>query len=312
MESKDLLEIRNRLTMLPTLEERSNKLRARLSEAENEVKALMERFEAESLDVEKMKAESLSVYILKTIGKFEGKLNKETEQMLKAKMEYDKGSEKVKELQLQRSEAEDRLATLNQEKRAYEAELNKREEMLRNNITSEASKKYRELEAAQDLLSRQLGETDEALRAANRVISTADQAMEHLKSAEKWATYDIWLKGGILSHMAKYEHIDNAEEAFNRLSSQMDDLQRELKDINISGAPGFTGIDSTTRAVDFWFDNIFTDLNVRNRIRDDSEQLRDLCNKVDEVISKLEENKLMINRKLQDIDLRINELIITG
>lgn len=312
MDNKSLLEIRNRLTMLPVLEERMDKLCTRISEAENEIKSLMAKFEAESLDVEQMKAESLSVYILKLIGKYDGKLNKETEQMLAAKMEYDKGSEKVKELHLQRSEAAERLAALNQEKQIYEAELNEREEMIRNSVTSEASIKYRELEAAQDLLSRQLVETDEALSAANRVISTADNAMEHLESAEKWATYDVWLKGGILSHMAKYEHIDNAEEASYRLSSQMADLQRELKDINISGPAEISGIDSTTRAIDFWFDNIFTDLSVRSRIRDDSEQLRALRNQVYEVIQKLDSNKSVIHRKLQDIEFSKNELIIGG
>lgn len=312
MDNKTLIEIRNRLAMMPALKERMDKLRARIKEAENEVKSLSAKFEAESLDVEQMKAESLSVYILKMIGRYEGKLNKETEQMLAAKMEYDKASEKVKELHLQRGETEERLAALNQEKQVYEAELNKREEMIRNNVTSEASIKYRELEAAQELLSRQLVETDEALRAANRVISTADNAMEHLESAEKWATYDVWLKGGLLSHMAKYEHIDNAEESFNRLSSQMDDLQRELSDISIPGTPSFSGVDSTTRAVDFWFDNIFTDLSVRDRIRDDSEQLSTLRNQVCGVISKLKGNKSVIHQKLQDIEFGKNELIITG
>lgn len=310
MESKDLLEIRNKLTMLPMLQERSEKLRARISEAENEVKSLLAKFEAESLDVEQMKREALSVYILKLIGKYEGRLDKETEQMLAAKMGYDKGLEKIKELHLQRNELDGRVAALNQEKQFYEAEMNKREEIIRNNSTSDASKKYKELEITQQALSGQLIETDEALRAANRVISTANRAMEHLESAEKWATYDVWFKGGILSHMAKYEHIDNAEETINRLSSQMDDLQRELKDINIPGTPGFSGIDSTTRAIDFWFDNIFTDLSVRSRIRDDSEQLRALCSQVYEVVQKLKSNKSELNRRLEEIELKKNELIM--
>jgi len=312
MDNKNLFEMRNRLNILPVMKERSVKLHARITEAENEVKSLLAKYEAESMDVEQMKAEKLSVYILKLTGRYEGKLNKETEQMLAAKMEYDKASEKVKELRFQSKEADERLAALRQEEQVYEAELNKREEIIRNDVNSEASRKYRELEETQNLLSRQLIETKEALRAANRVISTADIAMEHLGSAEKWATYDMWTRGGILSHMAKYEHIDNAEEASYRLSSQMDDLKRELSDINIPETAGFSGIDSTTRAVDFWFDNIFTDLNVRSRIRDDSEQLRSTRNQIWEVIGKLESNISSINQKLQDIEFRKNELIISS
>lgn len=312
MESKDLLELRGRLSMLPALMERMDKLCARISEAEREVKTLMAKFEAESLDVEQLKAESLSVYILKLVGRYEGKMNKETEQMLAAKIGYDKAAERVKELQLQRHELGSRIAELNQGKQMYEAELQRREEAIRNNVISEASLKYRQLEAEQESLSRQLIETEEALGAASRVINTANSAMEQLDSAENWATYDVWFKSGIISHMAKYEHIDNAEEDFNRLSSQMDDLRRELSDISISGTPEFSGIDSTTRAVDFWFDNIFTDLNVRSRIREDSEQLRTLSSQVYGVIHKLESNKSAINRKLEDIELKKNELIIVG
>lgn len=312
MESKDLLELRGRLAMLPVLMERMDKLRSRISEAESEVKSLMAKLEAESLDVEKLKAESLSVYILKLIGRYEGKLDKETEQMLAAKLGYDKAAERVKELKLQRHELDSKIAELNQGKQMYEAELQRREEEIRNNVTGEASLKYRQLEAEQESLSRQLIETEEALGAANRVINTANSAMEQLDSAENWATYDVWFKSGIISHMAKYEHIDNAAEEFNRLSSQMDDLRRELSDISISGTPEFSGIDSTTRAVDFWFDNIFTDLNVRSRIREDSEQLRTLSRQVYGVIHKLESNESSINQKLKDIELKKNELIIMG
>ena len=312
METKDLMEIRNRLAMLPGLKERYEGLLTRINEAESRVKSLLAKFEEESLDVEKLQSETLSVYILKTIGRYENKLNKEKEQMLAAKIEYDKASEKVRELHLQRKENEDRLAALTQEKQVYEAELIEREEKIRRNITSEASTKYRKLEEEQGLLSRQLIENEEAFRAANRVISTANTAMEHLDNADSWATYDVWFKGGILSHMAKYDHIDGAEEAFNRMSSQMEDLRRELSDINITGTPGFSGIDSTTRAVDFWFDNIFTDLNVRDRIRDDSEQLRTLRSQIYAVLSKLEGNKSVIKEKMAENEMKKNELIISG
>ncbi len=312
METKELLEIREKLAMLPVLKERQAKLKDRISASETEVKSLLNKFESESLDVEQMKAESLSVYILKLIGKHEGKLNKETEEMLAAKMAYDKAAENMKELKRQRSETEDRLAELNRVKQAYEEELNRREEMIRSQVSGEVSEKYRELEREHELLCRQLAETEEALRAANRVTGTARQALEQLEKADNWATYDVWMKGGIFSHMAKYEHIDQAEESFNRLNSQLDHLRRELSDVNLPGSVALTGIDSSTRTFDFWFDNIFTDLNVRNRIRDNSQQIRMLCGQINSIAGRLEGNIASIGQKLRDIELRKNELIIGG
>jgi hypothetical protein len=95
------------------------------------------------------------------------------------------------------------------------------------------------------------------------------------------------------------------------LNSQLEDLQKELSDVNLSGVSSFSGIDSVTRTIDFWFDNIFTDLNVRSRIRNDNESLRSLREKINDVIKKLDSNKSEILEKLNDIELRKNALIIS-
>lgn len=312
MENERLLEIRNALAGLPVLQERMEKLRRRIYEAEDDVRLLLHKFEAESLDVDQLKKDSLSVTILKLIGKYEGKLNKETQEMLAAKMEYDKASDRVKGLHLERRELSSRISELNNDKKIYEAELNRREEAIVNSITSEVSIKYRQLEEERVILAKQLIETDEAIRAANRVKSTAESAMGHLNGAESWATYDVWTRGGLFSHLAKYDHIDNAQYDFNRLYCQISDLQKELSDVNFLDAVELTGIDSTTRTIDFWFDNIFTDLNVRSRIREDKEEVRSLLGQMSSIISRLERNKREINRQLTEIDNRKNDLIISG
>lgn len=311
MENERLIEIRSNLEMLPVLQERMEKLCQRIYEAEDDKRSLMHKFESESMDVEQLKKESLSAALLRLIGKYEGKLNKETQEMLTAKIEYDKASDRLKELYCQRDELGSRISVLNHDRQIYEAELKKREEAIRSNTANEAYVKYRQLEDERGMLAKQLIETDEAIRAAERVKSTADNAMAHLNSAESWATYDVWTRGGLFSHMAKYDHIDNAQSDFNRLYSQMKDLQKELSDVNIIDTMGFAGVDSTTRAIDFWFDNIFTDMNVRSRIREDKEELRILFGKIESIISKLEKNKSGITRRIGEIESKKNDLIIS-
>jgi len=160
------------------------------------------------------------------------------------------------------------------------------------------------------MMIQQLVETDEALKAAIGVTNTGERAAQHLGSAEKWATYDVWFKSGIISHMAKYDHIDNAESEFNRLDSQLKNLKKELKDVRMLDTPEISTISSSQRAVDFWFDNIFTDLNVRGKIRNDIEQLESLLSSIYKIISRLESNKTNINRKLKSIDEQKNNLLI--
>lgn len=312
MDNEKLIEIKNDLYRLPGLEERLKKLINRIRDAENDVSSLLHKFEAESKDVDQLQKESLSSTLLRLIGRYDGKLDKEMQEMIDAKMAYDKASERVKELYLERDDLSSRISLLRQDQQLYETELDRREKEIKNNITDERSIQYNQLETDEKVLYKQLVETDEAMLAANKAKETAKRIIKSLDSAENWATYDIWFKSGIISHMAKYSHIDDAEADFNRLSSNMKDLQRELRDVNLAAIPEMTGIDSTTRAIDFWFDNIFTDLNVRNRIRNDSDQAAKMVGIIQSIITKLEENKSNIQRQLSSIEQSKDDLIILG
>lgn len=310
MDNEKLMEIKNSLYAIPVLQERADKLRLRIREAERNVSSLREKYEAECMDVERLEKESLSATFLRLIGKYEDKLEKESREKFEAKVELDKALTQAKELKLELDELTDKISSLKSDERIYEAELKRREQSIINGLNEEASIKYNRLEDERGMLERQIVEIDEAVRAAHKAKSTAKNALAHLESAEKWATYDVWFKSGIIGHVAKYDHIDRAEDDFNRLSLQLESLQKELADIDIKGFH-MDGIDSTTRAVDFWFDNIFTDLKVRDRIRNDADQLRSLYGKIDRTISGLENKKADVRRMIGDVERRKEELLIS-
>mgnify|MGYP000852632939 CR=1 FL=1 len=311
MDSNTLKDIKNEIAILPLLCERADKQRIRIRDSEREVNSLLEKYKEECLDVEQLKESSFSTFLLKVIGKYERRLEKEEQEIITAKLEYDKACQEVQELKVELHEMETRIIALKDKERAYENEIKRREQMLLDKMNPELSGKYLELEHEHDFLQKQLIETDEAIRAANRAKNIAKNALSHLGSAENWATYDAWTKGGIISHMAKYDHIDQAEADFNRLSSQLKVLKKELSDININDAPGLTNIDSTTRAIDYWFDNIFTDLNVRDKIRGNIDQIRSVYGNIDRIITKLENRKRELNSRISKIDYEKNELILS-
>ncbi|MDF2840736.1 MAG: hypothetical protein K0Q99_1508 [Clostridia bacterium] len=312
MENQKLIDIRNSLTMLPVLQLRLSKLEQRIKEAEAEMQVILKQYNSEALDVEQMKKESLSNSLLKLIKKYEGKLDRETQEMLAAKMEYDKAAGRVIDLNNERYDLNGRIAELLACKHSYEAELKQREEMIQNSITSKQYLVYKKLEEQREELGQQLVEIDEAMKVAAYAESTVTSAKEHLESAEGWATYDIWARGGILSHIAKYDHIDNAQEDFNRLSYQLKDLKKELEDIKSFDITSNLGIDSTTRMFDFWFDNIFTDLNVRDKIRADKEEVNKLHFKIQDIIAKLEGNRMEIHKSLRAIEDKKDDLLINN
>lgn len=310
MEAKKLAEIRNNVAMLPELNNRLEKVNNRIHDAEYALQMLLSKLNEESYDVEKLKKDTLSVTILKFIGQYEGRLHKEMQEALDAKINYDKAASTVKELNNERQEILSIIDKIKNDKVLYEEELENREKALMNNINGEASIRYKRLEVEGEQQAKQLVETNEARRAAYKVKKTISTARQHLESAESWATFDVWTNGGILSHMAKYDNIDNAQSEFNRLASQLKELQKELSDVNLFHDLEINEISHTTRVIDFWFDNIFTDLNVREKIRNDMEQLDKLCFQLNNIIKRLENNNFIINKKLDDIENKKKDLLI--
>lgn len=310
MDNNDLRNINERLSMLPAMEQRKKNMQDKVYKAEDEVKSLLRKYEAEALDVDQITKDSFSNTLLKLVGKYEGKVSKETQEMLQAKLDYDRAVERVKALKQEMSELSAKLHDLYTDKRTYQSELQKREEQIKNRVSEQAYTTYTEIENQKQALSCQLVEIDEAISAGNRVASTANRAMDHLQSAENWATFDVWSRGGIISHLAKYEHIDDAQAQFNILNSHLRDFKNELEDVNLNLSYVSIGIDSGTRAVDFWFDNIFTDMNVRDKIKDDHEELRHIYNEVSRCVNKLESSRSDIRKKLEEAENRKNELII--
>lgn len=298
MDKERLLKIKESLSLLPVLDEKSKRLAEEISTAEGFVEELLQKSKREAMDVEQLQKEKLSNTLLRLLNLYEGKLDKETQEMLEAKLEYDKASHRLESMKKEQRELEGRISLLREEEKLYRQELHAREVSIQNTIYGQDYIRYRELEAQEDHIYSQLAELEEAMKCASAVAATAENAMSHLESAEDWATIDVWSRGGLISHIAKYNHIDDAQEEFNTLSVQLRQLRKELKDVEIVDDSLMMGIDSTSRIFDFWFDNIFTDLSVRSKIREDQDSLRHLQNKIQRMISDLSKARKKLYQEL--------------
>lgn len=310
MKQDDLLDIKEQLLLIPMLTKRVDELARSLKEAEANYDKMVHSYEEESMDVRKLEENSLSALLFKFIGKYEDKLEKEYKEQIDAKLKLDEAKVRVFELKQDIEDTNKRLIELTINKRNYERELKDRERKIESELNSEAYKKYSELTKGIEYQKKQILEIREAITAANRAKGIADSARGHLDSADDLATYDIWFKGGMLSHMAKYDHIDEAENYMNRLSSQLKVLHKELTDIQINDNIGISQISSGERIMDYWFDNIFTDLNVRGKIRSNMEELMRISSKIDSIIRQLEQRLNEGNQEIKKLEhMKENVLI---
>lgn len=292
----NLYELRDSIGKIKPLKEKMESLDYLLSQSKAEVDDLLEKYTQEQKDVIEIQKSSFSAFVLKLVNQYDKKLEKEQYEEIEAKANFDQAVVRMEELSCKKKALAEKLALLDAQMQQYEAALNKRRLWMQEHLSDETSQQYHGLGNKRQDMVVQVTEIEEALEAARLASATALQALDALDSAEGWATYDVWSKSNIISHIAKYSHIDKAEDCFHRLLSQLADLRTELLDIQRPVAPELLEISPSQRSIDYWFDNIFTDISVRSQIRDNMDELQDLLSQ----ISSIEIHLIKMRRQLND------------
>jgi hypothetical protein len=102
-----------------------------------------------------------------------------------------------------------------------------------------------------------LSELREAITAGTSVTQALNSAIQSLKSAKGWGTFDL-LGGGMISDAVKHNHIDHAKEYIHQAQSSMRNFQKELLDIN-EEANMQVDISGLLKFADFFFDGLIAD-----------------------------------------------------
>lgn len=112
----------------------------------------------------------------------------------------------------------------------------------------------------------------EALDACRDAGQALALAASKLGSAGGWATYDTFFGGGLMADMVKHQKLDEAAALIRAADRALHHLATELADVGIAPVGGL-GIDELSRVFDVWFDNIFSDWSVANRITEAKERV---------------------------------------
>ena len=307
----NLIELRDRVLTLPALEKRKTLLVREIWETERHLSELLQKYKSESRDVERLSDKSFAGFLLKLVGKYEDRLDREQQEEISAKLNYDRMSVRLDSLTQEQEELSLRISALREDERVYRAELQKRREELKTRLAEPDGIKLSGLEAERGGIVSLITEIKEAQSAASRAKATAIRAADALDSARRWATYDVIADGGILSHMAKYSHVDSAEREVSVLSSQLRSLKSELADVRGVAFAGISEISATQRAVDFWFDNIFTDLAVRDKITNNADDVRRVLGSIRSVEATLTRKLSEESKKLEENRLQLDDLLIS-
>lgn len=311
MKNDTISDIYQSISGISALEQRRDRLVERIEAAREQIKNLKAIYDEEAADVEKAQSHSLATMFLKLIGRQSGKLNKEMMEMLAAKFNYEKEREHIKDLEEENEDLIRRITVLKKRQEELSAEIMRREKEISSNSNHDLYEQYKEIQKKSGVAERQLIETDEALKAATKVLGSANASLEELEKAEHWTTSDMWGGSGLVSRTTKLSKIDHAQSTFNRLSSQMIELERELADVHLSETTILTTISTANHMVEFWFDNILSSQDVTSVLRGNRAQLRVLITQVTALIEVLERNEENLKMLLASLEQDKAALIAT-
>ena len=257
-----------------------------IMDVQDKVSRLKADWRAEEADVEKLKKMSLTAIFYQIIGKKEEKFEKEQQEAITAAACYQTAQAELDSLWKQREILrEERIQLTGCDVRFEEAKKVRAEEL--KNTGSEAGCRILELETVLGRIENQKRELQEAQNVGRLALETARQVQKELDSAEGWGTWDLMGGGGLITQLAKHEHLDQAQKLVNSLQTQLRRFKTELADVEIHGDM-HVKIDDFLRFADWFFDGLIVDWAVQDKIEQAKEDVYNTTWQIQDFLNRLE------------------------
>ena len=168
-----------------------------------------------------------------------------------------------------------------------------------------------EIEQKIAALEAQKREIKEAISAGYSARSTADRILSELESADGWNTWDMFGGGGIITHMAKHSHLDEAQDLVSDLQSKLRRFKTELADIQIT-ANMQVNVDGFLRFADYFFDGLFADWAVGDKISQSMNSVSSTKSQISRTLDKLNSMEQAADRGIASLKQQLDELIVNA
>lgn len=126
------------------------------------------------------------------------------------------------------------------------------------------------------------------------------RARNLLGSARSWSSWDTFGGGGLFTDLMKYDKLDEVAAVLRDADEALSRFSRELADLRLAAVEA-VDIDGLTRTFDVWFDNIFSDLAVRDRIRDAEQRVSEALGAVETTLNGLTERGHALAAELDEL-----------
>lgn len=272
-------------------------LQAQRKSVSRRVRQLEKEKESEQADVDRLERGSLAAFFYQMVGRMDEKMDKEQQEAYAARVRYDAAARELASIDADLARLETRLKGLSGCEQRYQDALMERFREIKT-TNSPAAQELMESESRVVDLKLRRREIREAIQAGKKALKRTEAVLESLDSARGWSTMDL-IGGGVWSDLAKYDHLDEAQEQVEQLQVDLRRFKTELADVEINADIQVT-VEGFLRFADFFFDNLFTDWEVRDHIDQSIEQVKDTRRQIQRVLDKLERMEGSIKAQLED------------
>lgn len=304
----DLLQLQQKAALKKQLEAKLNDLRDQRKVYDRRVIQLRVVHRSEQEDVEKLEGKSLANYFYQVIGKLDDKLTEERREAAAARVKLDAAEQELAAADREIQQIQSQLSELYGCENAYASALQKKRAEVKES-GNPAGAEILELEEKIAFLESQKREIREAQSAGRNALRAAENVLSELRSAQDWNTWDIIGGGGIITHMAKHGHLDDAQTNVMALQGMLRKFKTELADINIQ-ANMQVSVDGFLRFADYFFDGLFADWAVGDRISQSQSSVMSVRYKIEQAMNKLAALEQTADKQITALRAKIGELVI--
>ena len=266
-----------------------------LSKYQEALEKAIATLEKENRDLERLRHDSFSNTLLKLFGNFDRRYDKEYREIISAKVEFDKAyamkiaaARRVKEVEADIEEKKLRLRNIKEDV------LRKHPDM--NQVVSERQQQILAIQ-------HEWRETNEAEQAGLAVLEALSDIITGLDAADAISTWDLITDNSLILDFLKYDKLDAAEASLLHLEQTVYTFARELRDLDFVFETDLETISSTQRALDIFFDNLFSDWGTKAIIEKNIENLKKLQDSTEDVMESLAAKKRELETTLEVLQL---------
>lgn len=295
---------------------RKNHLQARSRVLRGQRDALLHKAERldriamkEEADVARLEGRSLAAFFYNVVGQMDAKLSQERREAYAARVKYDAAVRELQSVEQDLTACSAELASLSLCEEHYRMCLEEKAAAIKVSGSGQGLEILR-LETCLQTLECQLLELNEAADAGNSALFTAKSIESTLENAGSLSTWDIF-GCGLSVDSAAHHRLDDGQAMIEKLQIQLCRFRTELMDVCIDADIQISMVDFD-RFADSFFDGLFADWVVMDRIDQARAQVRRVTAQIEYVLGQLDERIRLTQTDMGRHRLDLNERITTA